>query len=53
VVLYCGDRERVFIFSYDTKEKEYQNTWQSELYLGATPLNTDKIASCFDALSIA
>jgi hypothetical protein len=26
-----GDRKRVFIFAYDTKEKEYQNTRQSVL----------------------
>jgi hypothetical protein len=23
-VLYCGNRERIFIFDYDTKEKEHQ-----------------------------
>jgi hypothetical protein len=47
-VSYCDNRERVFMFYYDTKEKEHQNTRQSDLYSGATP----QIASCFDALSI-
>jgi hypothetical protein len=28
----------LLIFDYDTKEKEHQNTWQSDLYWGATPL---------------
>jgi hypothetical protein len=27
-VSYCGNRERVFMFEYDTKEKEHQNTRQ-------------------------
>jgi hypothetical protein len=27
-VLYCDNRERVFMFDYDTKEKEHQNTRQ-------------------------
>jgi hypothetical protein len=31
-------RERVFIFAYDTKEKDHQNTPQSDLYSGASPL---------------
>jgi hypothetical protein len=26
-VSYSGNRERVFIFDYDTKEKEHKNTW--------------------------
>jgi hypothetical protein len=43
---------RVFIFNNDTKEKEHQNTRQSDLYSGATPPRTNQIASCFDALSI-
>jgi hypothetical protein len=29
-VSYCGIRERVFMFDYDTKEKEHQNTRQSD-----------------------
>jgi hypothetical protein len=29
-VLYCDNRERVFMFDYDTKEKEHQNTRQSD-----------------------
>jgi hypothetical protein len=37
---------------YDTKEKEHQNTRQSDLYSGATPPRTNQIASCFGALSI-
>jgi hypothetical protein len=48
-VSYC---ERVFMFVYDTKEKEHQNIRQSDLYSGATPPRTDQIASCFDVLSI-
>jgi hypothetical protein len=28
-VSFCDIRERDFIFAYDTKEKEHQNTWQS------------------------
>jgi hypothetical protein len=26
-VSYCDIRERVFMFDYETKEKEHQNTW--------------------------
>jgi hypothetical protein len=40
------------MFDYDTKEKEHQNTRQSDLYSGATPRRTNQIASSFDALSI-
>jgi hypothetical protein len=40
------------MFDYDTKEKEHQNTRQSDLYSGATPPRTNQIASCFGALSI-
>jgi hypothetical protein len=29
-VSYCDNRERVFMFYYDTKEKEHQNTQQSD-----------------------
>jgi hypothetical protein len=29
-VSYCDNRERVFMFGYDTKEKEHQNTRQSD-----------------------
>jgi hypothetical protein len=29
-VSYCDNNERVFIFDYDTKEKEHQNTRQSD-----------------------
>jgi hypothetical protein len=29
-VSYCENRERVFMFDYDTKEKEHQNTRQSD-----------------------
>jgi hypothetical protein len=29
-VSYCDNRERVFMFDYDTKEKERQNTRQSD-----------------------
>jgi hypothetical protein len=36
-VSYCNNRERAFIFVYDTKEKENQNTRQSDLYSGAIP----------------
>jgi hypothetical protein len=36
-VSYCDNRERVFMFDYDTKEKEHQNTRQSDWYSGATP----------------
>jgi hypothetical protein len=31
-------QQRVFMFDYDTKEKEHQNTRQSDYYSGATPL---------------
>jgi hypothetical protein len=51
-VSYCDNRERGFLFDYDTKEKEHQNTRQSDEYSGATPPRTNQIASCFDALSI-
>jgi hypothetical protein len=40
------------MFDYDTKEKEHQNTRQSDSYSGATPPRTNQIASCFGALSI-
>jgi hypothetical protein len=40
------------MFDYDTKEKEHQNTRQSDLYSGATPPRINRIPSCFDALSI-
>jgi hypothetical protein len=50
-VSYCDNRERVFMFDYDTTEKD-QNTLQSDYYSGATPPRTNRIASCFDALSI-
>jgi hypothetical protein len=40
------------MFDYDTKEKEHQNTRQSDLYSGLRPTRTNQIASCFDALSI-
>jgi hypothetical protein len=39
------------MFDYDTKEREHQNTQQSDLYSGATPPRTNQIASCFGALS--
>jgi hypothetical protein len=29
-VSYCDNRERVFMFDYDTKEKDHQNTRQSD-----------------------
>jgi hypothetical protein len=50
-VSYFDNREQVFMFDYDTKEKEHQNTWQSDLYSGAMSPRTNHIASCFDALS--
>jgi hypothetical protein len=34
-VSFCDIRERAYIFDYDTKEKEHQNTWQSDQYSGA------------------
>jgi hypothetical protein len=40
------------MFDYGTKEKEHQNTRQSDLYSGAMSPLTNQIASCFDALSI-
>jgi hypothetical protein len=41
------------MFDYATKEKEHQNTRQSDLYSGATPPRTNQIASSsFGALSI-
>jgi hypothetical protein len=40
-VSYCDNRKRVFMFDYDTKEKEHQNTRQSDKYLVATPLRTN------------
>jgi hypothetical protein len=40
------------MFDYATKEKEHQNTRQSDLYSGTTPPRTNQIASCFGALSI-
>jgi hypothetical protein len=51
-VSYCDIRERDFIYDYDSKEKEHQNTRQSDLYSGASPSRTNQIASGFDALSI-
>jgi hypothetical protein len=33
-VSYCYNRERVFNFDCDAKEKEHQNTRQSDLYWG-------------------
>jgi hypothetical protein len=30
-VSYCDNKERVFMFDYDTKKKEHQNTRQSDL----------------------
>ena len=51
-VSYYDNRERAVMFDYDTKEKEHQNTRQSDLYSGATPPRTNQIASCFGALSI-
>jgi hypothetical protein len=51
-VSYCDSRERVFMFDYDTKEKEHKKARQSDLYSGATPPRTNQIASCFGALSI-
>jgi hypothetical protein len=39
-VTYCDNRERIFMFDYDTKEEEYQNTRQSDKYSGATPVRT-------------
>jgi hypothetical protein len=46
---YCDNRERVFMFDCDTKEKEHQNTRQSDY-----PPRTNQIASCCsDALSLA
>jgi hypothetical protein len=41
--------EYAFILVYDTKE--HQNTRQSDLSPGAMPPGTNRIASCFDALS--
>jgi hypothetical protein len=40
------------MFDYDTKEKEHQNTQQSDLYSGGYTPRTNQIASCFGALSI-
>jgi hypothetical protein len=40
------------MFYYDTKEKEHQNTLQSDKYSGAMTPRTYQIALCFDALSI-
>jgi hypothetical protein len=34
------------VFDYDTKEKEHQNTRQSDKYSGATPPRINQIASC-------
>jgi hypothetical protein len=31
-VSYCDNRERVFMFDFDTKEKEHQNTRQSDAF---------------------
>jgi hypothetical protein len=56
VMSFCDNRERIFIFYYDTKEKEHQNTWQSDLYsrvgVGGVPPRTNQIALCLGALSI-
>jgi hypothetical protein len=51
-ISYCDNRERVFMFDYDTKEKEHQNTRQSDKYPGAMSPLTNQITFCFDALSI-
>jgi hypothetical protein len=37
-VSYCDDSELAIIFAYKTKKKEYQNTRQSDLFSGSTPL---------------
>jgi hypothetical protein len=42
-ISYCDNRERVFMLDYDTKEKEHQNTRQSDKYSGATPSRTNQI----------
>jgi hypothetical protein len=39
------------MFAYDTKEKEHQNTRQSDLYTGATPFRTNQRALCLDAFT--
>jgi hypothetical protein len=54
-VSYCDNRERDFMFDYDKKEKEHQNTRQHDKHSGAKPPRTNRtnqIASCLDALSI-
>jgi hypothetical protein len=46
--------ESVFIFYYDTKEKEHQNTLGNLINTrGLRPSRTNQIASCFDAKSSA
>jgi hypothetical protein len=27
---FIGNKERVFMFDYETKEREHQNTWQTD-----------------------
>jgi hypothetical protein len=51
-LLIAGRQEHAYFFAYDTKEKEHPDKRQSDVYLGAMPLHTNQIASCFDALSI-
>jgi branched-subunit amino acid transport protein AzlD len=41
-----------FMFDYDIKEKEHENTRQSDLYFVTTPPRTNQILSCFDAIFI-
>jgi hypothetical protein len=53
IITWYENRERAVMFDYDTKEKEHQNTRQSDLYSEATPPpRTNQIASCFGALYI-
>jgi hypothetical protein len=42
-VSYCDNSVGVFMFDYETKEKEHHNTRQSELNSGATPPRTNQI----------
>jgi hypothetical protein len=50
--VYCDNRKRVFMFDYDTKEKNIKSLGNLINTRGATPPRTYQIASCFDALSI-
>jgi hypothetical protein len=51
-VSYGNNWECAFIFAYDTKEKEHQNTRQSDLYLGHVKIRYTHFSIHFLLLAI-